>query len=450
MKWLLILLMINNEKADPEKYNSNPYPIKLSIAKPVDTVPKIIPQQKQHAKKYGIYLGAEYRFQYLYNKNEGWGDSPADSDGYILSRLLIHSEIKASDRIKFFLQLQSSLSGSRVDPSPVDHNPLDFHQAYLEIVPLKNENNSLTIRAGRQEFMYGSQRLISIREGPNNRLAFDALRLLLNRHKLSADLFYSHPVKANPEIFDDGFNRQAKFWGSYFVFSNNTNIHADLYYLGLWKAAALFDDGFGKEFRHSFGLRLWKTKGNWKYDFETVYQNGKFIEKKISAWTASLNTSYVFAGTKLKPELGIRTELISGDRFYNDQRLGTFNPLFPKGAYFGLAALIGPANLMDFHPLLSLSLSSKILLGLDCDFFWRYSRNDGLYAVSGALIYSGKNTYSKYIGLQPAMNITYAVSELMNMRAEFTWFNASSYLQESGSGKDIYFAAFTAGIRFGH
>jgi Alginate export len=220
--------------------------------------------------------------------------------------------------------------------------------------------------------------------------------------------------------------------------------------LGLWKAAALFDDGFGKELRHSLGLRLWKTKGNWKYDFETVYQNGKFVEKKISAWTASLNTSYVFAGTKLKPELGVRTELISGDRFYNDQNLGTFNPLFPKGAYFGLAALIGPANLMDFHPLLSLSLSSKVLLGLDCDCFWRYSRNDGLYAVSGALIYSGKNTYSKYIGCQPAMNITYAVSELMNIRTEFTWFNAGSYLQESGSGKDIYFAAFTAGIRVGH
>jgi hypothetical protein len=450
MKWLFILLVINNEIIYPAKNGSDQCLKSSSYIRIIDTVPKTFLQQNQQVKKNGIYVGGEYRFQYLYNKNEEWGDAPEDNDGYILSRLLINSEIKASDRFRVLLQLQSSLSGSRIDPSPVDDNPLDFHQAFIEYVPLKNDNNSLTIRAGRQEFMYGSQRLISIREGPNNRLAFDAVRMLLKHRKLSADIFYSHPVKANPKIFDDGFNSQAKLWGAYFVLNDKAILNADLYYLGLWKAAALFDDGLGKELRHTLGLRLWKTKGSWKYDFEAVYQNGRFADKKISAWTASINTSYVFAATNLRPELGIRAELISGDRFYNDQHLGTFNPLFPKGAYFGLAALIGPANLMDIHPLLSLSLSSKILLGLDCDFFWRYSRNDGLYAVSGALIYSGKDIYSKYIGSQPAINITYTADKRFSFRTEFTWFKAGRYLHESGSGKDIYFAAFTAGVKFGN
>ena len=89
--------------------------------------------------------------------------------------------------------------------------------------------------------------------------------------------------------------------------------------------------------------------------------------KNISGWTASLNASYKFNEIKLKPELGLKTEIISGDRKVGDDKLQTFNPLFPRGAYFGLAALIGPANLVDVHPSVSLNLSNKINLDIDYD-----------------------------------------------------------------------------------
>lgn len=66
---------------------------------------------------------------------------------------------------------------------------------------------------------------------------------------------------------------------------------------------------------------------------------------------------YKFSKTKLKPEIGLKTELIRGDREYDDNKPETFNPLFPRGGYFGLAALIGPVNLIDIHPSLSFGFS---------------------------------------------------------------------------------------------
>ena len=332
-----------------------------------------------------ISFGGDIRSQYFYTKNEGWGDAPADPDGYILARFLAHADLHAGKSFRTFVQLQSSLAASRVDPSPVDHNPLDLHQAFIDLRINLSKTTSITFRPGRQEFLYGSQRLIGVREGPNNRQSFDAIRSLMVTTNFNADFFYGHYVVAKSKVFDDAFNKDIKLWGAYTV-SNKLPIikNIDFYYLGLWKKHVVFDDGAGEELRHSIGTRIWNDEGDWNYDIEGLYQFGKFAGKRISAWTASVNTSHVFSQVKWEPSIGIKTELISGDRRYDDNKLQTFNPLFPRGAYFGLAALIGPANLIDVHPYLALSIFKTLELGFDYDIFWRYSSYDGLYGANGS------------------------------------------------------------------
>jgi len=396
-----------------------------------------------------ISFGGEMRFQYFYTKNEQWGDVPQDNDGYILTRWLAHADFHAGQHFRTFVQLQSSLANSRPDPSPVEDNPLELHQAFVDINTNISHASKLTFRIGRQELMYGSQRLVSVRDNPNNRQSFDALRSIFVSPKYKVDLFYSHYVAAKPNIFDDGFNKNVKFWGAYIV-RNKVPVlkNIDLYYFGLWKQHAKFDDGVGKELRHSIGTRVWNNTRNWSYDFEALYQFGKFAGKNISAWTASINTAYQFTGVRLKPILGIKTELISGDKKYDDNKLQTFNPLFPRGAYFGLAALIGPVNLVDAHPSLSLNLSEKLSFDIDYDLFWRYSHNDGLYATNASLIYSGRKTIEKHIGSQLAGSLVYRPNDFLYFRSEFTWFNASDYLKAVGTGKDIIFTGITAQLKF--
>lgn len=396
-----------------------------------------------------ISMGGEIRFQYFNIKNEGWSDKPKDKDGYAFSRFLVHTDVHAGSFFRAFVQVQSSMANGKMSTSPVDENPLELHQAFVDIKSISNTKNQLTFRLGRQELSYGSQRIIAVRDGPNNRQSFDGLKAIFVAGKYKIDLFYTNYVAAKKGIFNDGFNKNVKLWGAYTVRNKIfPSVNIDAYYLGLWKKNAVFDDAAGKELRHSLGSRIWGSKNNWRYDVEGLYQFGKSDTKTISAYTASVNTAYRFSNAKLKPELGLKTELISGDAKYGDNKLNSFNPLFPRGAYFGLASLIGPANLIDAHPSVSLALSRHLDWNIDYDIFWRYSKSDGIYAPSGSLIYSGKSMANKFIGQQTSTDFVFTPNNFLYMRGEFTWFKSGAFLKASGPGKDIFFTCITTQLKF--
>lgn len=144
----------------------------------------------------------------------------------------------------------------------------------------------------------------------------------------------------------------------------------------------------------------------------------------------------------------MKAELISGDRNPQNQRLGSFNAMFPRGAYFGLAALIGPANLADWHPSLILEPAKNWQIGLDYDLFWRFSRYDALYATNGAILYSGRNVSSNFIGSQASFNISKQWNSWIESSMEFTWFNAGAFLKEAGNGCNILFAGITIQAKY--
>jgi len=432
----------------PLRYEEDYAYLKNDTSKGWYTATKFDPLSKSRSTY--ISFGGDVRYQYLWFKNQNWGASPDDPDGFIFTRYLAHADFHAGKRFRTYVELQSSLAnGEATQPSPVDEDQLDLHQAFADIVLTQQNTKTLTFRVGRQEMLYGSQRLVAVRDGPNNRQAFDAARLLYTSKDWKADVFYSRFVQSKSKIFDDAFSNNIRFWGAYLVKNKVPFLHnVDLYYFGLWKNSAKFDDGVGEELRHSVGSRIWNANKFWRYDIEGLYQFGDFADKKISAWTLSVNTGYKFAYTALKPEIGLKTELISGDAKPDDNKLQTFNPLFPRGGYFGLVSLIGPSNLFDIHPSFSLDLSKKLFLCMDYDFFLRYSVHDGIYGPNAALIYSGKNSNQRDIGRQSSTYLEYTPNNFLYFRGEFTWFQAGGYLKDVSPGKDILFSAVTVQLKF--
>lgn len=397
-----------------------------------------------------LSIGGEVRTQYFYFRNQDWGESPADKDGFLLTRYLGHADFHLSKHFRTFIQLQSSLAGGMEEtPSPVDQNVLDLHQAFADFDTNIGKASKLTIRLGRQELSYGSQRLISVREAPNNRQSFDAAKLIFSRKNMKLDGFYGTYVQASAAIFDDQFIGETRLWGLYGTFNNVPLLrNFDLYYLGIRRKNADYVEGKETEIRHSVGTRIWNTKGDFDYDFEGVYQFGRFGASDIAAWTLSANISYTFFKDIHETQLGLKTEVISGDKNWGDGKLNTFNPLFPKGAYFGLAALIGPYNLLDAHPYIEFSVTKKVVLAVDYDLFWRMNQNDGLYAVNGKLIYDGMNLHAKDIGRQIGAELRYAPNKFLFFRQEITWFDAGDFLQQAGPGKDILMLGSTITFKF--
>lgn len=396
-----------------------------------------------------VSFGGEVRYQYFNITNEDWGDAPVDKDGFVLSRLLLHSDWHFSKHVRTFIQLQGSMvNGKLSGTSAVDENPLEIHQAFVDI---SNAKKNMLVRLGRQELSYGSQRLVSVRELPNNRQSFDAARLMFSLSpRYQFELFFSRYVSAAKGIFDDRLNRDLHFWGAYLVINKLPVLkNADVYYLGLDKKNALFQEGGNAERRHSLGTRIWNNTATWRYDLEGVYQFGSFGNSSISAWTASASINYKLKKLLLHPELGLKSELISGDKITGDNKLQTFNPLFPRGAYFGLAALIGPANLYDVHPSILFDLyKQKLNWSVDYDVFWRYSKADGIYAPNVALIYSSGNSIDAFIGQQFATDVSYSPNPFLFFRTEFTLFKPGGFLKSVSAGKDLVFVGVTGQLKF--
>lgn len=394
--------------------------------------------------------GGEVRYQYFKFKNEAWGDVPEDADGYLLNRLLVHGDWHLSSRVRVFGQLQSSLAVGRIDPSPVEYNELELHQLFADIELFSSGQQRLVLRAGRQEMNYGSSRLISTREGPNNRQSFDGGKLFYVGDHVKADAFYSHYVMSRAGIFnDDFFTNNVRFGGLYIAFSHVPIFrNVDLYYLGQRKMSARWNDVSGKEERHSVGSRISGSEGRWSYDFEGVFQFGSISESTIRAWTLSSNTDYKLGEKERAPSIGLKTEFISGDDRPGDGKTESFNPLYPRGAYFGYAALIGPSNLFDLHPSVDVPLSSAVQLSFDYDIFWRYSGHDGIYGPNTAQIYPAGPTMARFIGHQVSGSLDVNPNRFVFLRLESTWFKAGTYLRDVGSGKDIFYTGVTTTFRF--
>ncbi len=392
-----------------------------------------------------LSLGGEARERYEYFNNPNWGGGPPGS-GYLLQRYFFHADFPMGEHLRLFTQLQSSLeSGREGGLRPTDKDELDLHQAFLDVKFNLGGDGSFVLRSGRQELAYGSQRIISVREGPNARQSFDGFRAMVRRGDIQVDGFATKPVETNRYVFDDGSDNARALWGLYSVLPlpifSKGNI--DLYYVGYHNSNASYDQGSASETRHSVGVRIWRTAKPIDYNFEFIYQWGTFGNGDIRAWTAASDTGYTFDSLPLHPRLGLKANITSGNRDPNNSDLQTFNPLFPKGAYFSEDNLIGPVNHIDLNPSVDLHFTGSLTLSLNWDFFWRQSIHDGVYNNAVVLVRSGKNSTARYIGNQPQAQLQWNIERHITFIAIYAHFFAGEFLRETGPSKDVdYFTTW--------
>jgi hypothetical protein len=386
-----------------------------------------------------LSLGGEARERYEYFSNPNWGSGPPGS-GYLMQRYFLHADLHIGEHLRLFTQLQSSLENGRTGgPRPTDKDELDLHQAFLDVKFDLGEDRSLLLRTGRQELFYGSQRIISVREGPNVRQSFDGLRAMFRAGNISVDAFATRPAETKRYVFDDGTDNSRGLWGVYSVMPLSVlpKGNVDLYYLGYHNRDAIFDQGRASETRHSVGARLWRTAKPIDYNFEFIYQWGKFGKGDIRAWTAASDTGYTFDSLTFHPRLGLKADVTSGDRDPHNPDLQSFNPLFPKGAYFSEDALIGPINHIDLNPSVDLHFTDGLILSVNWDFFWRQSIHDGLYNSGLSIARSGKNSTARYIGSQPQTQLEWDIDRHITLIAIYAHFLAGPFLRETGPSKDV-------------
>jgi len=412
---------------------------------------KYIPLRNR-ADDWYLTIGGEAREIWEQIGNDNWGQQPY-MNGYLNERYMLSFDAHYGKHVRSFVELKSGLNSYRIGgPRPIDEKKLDFQAGFLELGTSKGAN-SVALRVGRQELEYGSGRLIDVREGPNVRLSFDGFMVKSKIDSWQIDGFAVRPDLDNPGFFDNAPNHAVGFWGVYATRPSPRTMSLDVYYLGLDRKQAAFQRGTAQEVRHSLGARISRPvateRSGLDFDYEGLWQFGTFGTGNIRAWTVASETGYRFPTVRLKPRFSAKADISSGDN-PSSKTLGTFNPLFPKGNYFGVLATTGPGpiNFIDVHPHVETIFPHNVTASFDWIFQWRENVLDGVYSVPGFLIRPAGNSQARFVGHRPGTEMRWQVDRHLWFQADYGIFYAGRFLKETQPGRNLNYWALWAGYKF--
>ena len=399
--------------------------------------------QTEDNSAWTLGLSAEARERFESSRNPVFGLSPSGDDDYLLHRFLLFADARNGEGFRAQVQIVSGLtSGWDGRPPATQDDSVDLLQGFIE-QSFRVGDDDLLVRAGRQELSLGSSRLISVRESPNIRRAFDGVRASWSLSSgARIDVFALRPVSPERGGFDDRSSSAQAFWGLYGTADvpGVEGLKADLYYLGLRREDAVFTQGRATELRHSVGFRLFGERDRVDWNVEGVWQWGSFGDASIRAWTLSADLGYRWDDLPLSPRFGIKMDAISGDSNPADGRLETFNPLFPKLPYFSEANVATPANLLDVQPNLTLDVAPRVTLSVSWNALWKQQREDAFYAPPLSPVRGTARSQGRAIGTQTSLNLDWQLSKRLGLGAAYVHFDPREVTRDAGGSSGSFFA----------
>jgi len=176
-------------------------------------------------------------------------------------------------------------------------------------------------------------------------------------------------------------------------------------------------------------------------------QNGDIEGQNIRAFALATDSGWTWRDARWRPRLGLRTDIISGDRSPNDNVSGAFNALYPSGSYFSEATILAQANLLDFSASIALKPLPKVSVTWSVNPLWRYSTKDALYMLPLSPLIGGNSSSARYIGTQTQLLGLWQYNDYVSFKAALVRFEAGEFVHKGG-GHDLDYAQLATILRF--
>ena len=394
-----------------------------------------------------LTLGGQVRGrQESVNQFQFGQSQPAQSDTFLLSRVRMSADLHASRYFRVFVEAKSSLATRRElsggdSASFVDE--IDLQNAFVDLVIPLSGAATCTLRGGRQELLFGAQRLVGPSDWSNVRRTFQGVSGIVEAGGWSVTPFWTELVVVRPHAFDEA-SPGSKLYGVYASGPGADTVTPELYWLAVDNRTATFNGTSGRERRQTIGARLSRASAPSRTDFdvEAAAQFGTLGANDIRAWMLTLNGGYTFE-SRLKPRLFLNGDSASGDRAFGG-RVGTFNQLYPNNhTYLGNTDYVGRENILSPSAGVSLRPASAVTVSLTQFGFWRASVHDALYNSSGSVLRSGTGTTERYVGAETNLVATYQFDRQVLGYASYNHFFPGDFIRTTGParGSDYVYAA---------
>lgn len=337
---------------------------------PPVTVSAPPPPRAENAKQERFEFGGQIRFRPEVRQNLDLNSSRGDVQNFVGQRLRFHVRARVDEKVEAFVQLQDSRLWGEEQSVISRDGFTDLHQGYLQVSDFLKPGVSL--RVGRQELVYGNERLVGAFGWDNVGRSFDALKFGYATKSWWADFLFAKTIDRRQTGRGD---RDQYLYGVYSRFLADGPRHLEVYGLHFRDGARLPGEisarGTSATEIFTLGARSAGKLGE-GYDYEVEFAN-QFGHRaadshRARAFAVRVNKTLDEAS---KLRTGFEYDVASGDRDPADGKSGEFFNLFPTNhALYGYADLMGWRNMQDFRPHFSITPLGSIAFDVDYHRFY--------------------------------------------------------------------------------
>jgi hypothetical protein len=296
-------------------------------------------------------------------------------------------------------------------------------------------------RVGRQELVFGEQRLVGHVSWLNAARTFDAAKVTLRAPALSLDVFGASVVR----ILDGRFDRSGngtRFAGAYATAPTLIPLGTLEPYVFFRRDVNLPTETLaaGNLAQTTIGVRLaGRLPARLDYGVEMALQRGSLGTDDVSAWAGhwQLRESFAGAGTvKLTGEYNYA----SGDEDPADGVRGTFDQLYPTPHdKYGLADQIGWKNIHHVRAGFEITPVRALPIATNYHSWWLAERRDGIYtAGSAALVRVAGGAAGRHVGQEIDVQVTRALTPQLQLAAGYAHIFTGSFLKQATPGASYH------------
>ena len=349
-------------------------------------------------------LGGEYRARYQSEHNMRGLGLTGRSDDFVLHRTRLFANAHLTPQTRVYVEYLDAVSfHERYAPRPIEENRSDLLNAFVDGTLLDDADFRLSGRVGRQELLYGDQRLISPLDWANTRRTFEGAKLMWEFDEWHLDAFWVRPVIPDKSSFDSP-DHQQEFYGAWATRNYGEAHTVDLYWLGYHNYDSPFPEGQSFKFQ-TCGARWHARHGSLQTLLQGAYQFGRFGDHDHSAGFFVTGVGRTWSDAPWQPTFWAYYDWASGDEVQGNG----FNQLFPLGhKYLGLMDFYARTNIQDLNCQFILKPTEKVTFLIWWHAFWLQNSQDVAYNVVGRPIVNQPGG-SRYLGQEIDLLLTWKV-----------------------------------------
>ncbi len=367
-------------------------------------------------------LGGQYRLRHHSERGMRGSGLTGVNDDFLLQRTRLFSNLELDDDLRIYAEMiDANSSFERFTPRLIEEDRTDLLNLFVDVKLFETASGNLKMRSGRQELLYGSERLISPLDWANTRRTFEGYKFLWQGDDWNIDAFCTRPVIVNPKAFDSADYKQ-EFSGVFATYKAIKNNTFDFYYLSYYNGRGANNFQFqtvGGRWFGNDGPQLWELEGGVQYGNNTD-QSGH------AAGFATAGRGYRWEQHCWKPTLWCYYDWASGGTVTGAGQ--GVNQLFPLGhKYLGFMDLYGRSNIQSPNVQLSWQPHKKVKALIWYYYMFLANVKDSPYNVNSTAFNGANKPGSGDLGHEIDLTLSYALHPRHDILLGYSHFFSGAY-----------------------